>query len=389
MRKNLNINREFLLNLASALVRINTENPPGREVEAASFLAETMADFGIKSFVDRLDGPRANAICILEGKGDGPTILFNSHLDTVPVGVKERWSVEPLSGCIKDGRLYGRGAADAKGSVASMAAALSVLSELRDELKGRIIFAAVADEEVAGIGTKALLSKYKNIDFAIVGEPTELKVCTAQKGRMEFLIKVLGKSSHASMPNLGINAITAAAELCLALEKHSIELSKSVKHPLLGFATLAVTMINGGLKPNIIPDECRITLDRRIIPNEDIEDIKSSLQAIASSIESLRHGVSISIYPVSYHPAAEVSPDNPFVKAALDTTSEIIQSKALPSGFPAYTDLSWIFEKGIPGVILGPGSLSQAHAYDEYVTVEELYKAAEIYTKLAIKLLSY
>ncbi|MCL7398043.1 MAG: M20 family peptidase, partial [Thaumarchaeota archaeon] len=97
------IDREFLLSLASALVRINTENPPGRELEAASFLAERLADLGIKSTIDRLDGVRANAVCILEGGSAGPTLLFNSHLDTVPVGERDKWQVEPLGGLIRDG----------------------------------------------------------------------------------------------------------------------------------------------------------------------------------------------------------------------------------------------------------------------------------------------
>lgn len=381
------IDKEFLLTMASALVRINTENPPGRELEAASFLAERMADLGIKSTIDRLDSVRANAICILEGSREGPTLLFNSHLDTVPVGDRDKWQIEPLGGLIRNNRLYGRGSADAKGSVAAMAATLKALLEVREEICGKIVFAAVADEEVSGIGTKALLSKYGKFDFAVVGEPTGLKVCTAHKGRLEIKVRVKGKPAHASMPQEGVNAILAATSYCNEIEQMADFLSKINGHPLVGKPTVTVTMISGGIKSNVIPDECVIVIDRRLIPGEDPEVIKASFEEVASKVMSERHGAEFSVSIAQYHKATEVSVGEPIAQAALRAVSKVLNIKSEPFGLPAYTDLGWIVAAGTPGVVLGPGELSQAHSYNESVSIDELEAATKIYCEIALELL--
>lgn len=381
------IDREFLLSMASALVRINTENPPGRELEAASFLAERLADLGIKSTVDRLDGVRANAVCILEGSRAGPTLLFNSHLDTVPVGDRDKWQVEPLGGLIRNGRLYGRGSADAKGSVAAMAASLKALLNVQERIGGKVVLAAVADEEVSGIGTKALLSKYGKFDFAIVGEPTGLKVCTAHKGRLEIKVRVKGKPAHASMPQEGINAILAATSYCNEVERMADSLSRVNRHLLVGKPTVAVTMISGGVKSNVIPDECVVVIDRRLIPGEDPEVVKASFEKVASKVMSERHGTEFSVSIVQYHRATEVSASEPVVRASLNAVLKVAKVKAEPFGFPAYTDLGWIVATGTPGVVLGPGELSQAHSYNESVPIDELEAAAKIYYEIVLELL--
>ncbi len=381
------IDREFLISLASALVRINTENPPGRELEAASFLAERLADLGIKSTVDRLDGVRANAVCILEGGDAGPTLLFNSHLDTVPAGERDGWQVEPLGGFIKEDRLYGRGSADAKGSIAAMAASLKALIDVRDRIRGKVVLAAVADEEVAGMGTKALLSKYGKFDFAVVGEPTGLRVCTAHKGRLEIKVRIRGRPAHASMPQEGVNAILAAASYCNELEQMADSLSRTRGHPLVGKPTVAVTMISGGIKPNVIPDECVLTVDRRLIPGERPDAVKISFEELASKVMATRLGTEFSISIVQHHRATEVSTSEPITQVALEAVSRVLKVKAEPYGLPAYTDLGWIVAAGTPGVVLGPGELSQAHSYNENVPISELGAAAEIYYEIALRLL--
>ncbi len=381
------IDREFLLNIASALVRVNTENPPGRELEAASFLAERLADLGIKSTIDRLDSTRANAVCILESGRGGPTLLFNSHLDTVPVGDRNGWQVEPLGGLIRDGRLYGRGSADAKGSIAAMAASLKALLNAQEKICGKVVLAAVADEEVSSIGTKAFISKYGKFDFAVVGEPTGLRVCTAHKGRLELKVRVRGKPAHAGMPQEGVNAIFAAASYCNEIERMADSLSKGDGHPLVGKPTVAVTMISGGVKSNVIPDECVIIIDRRLIPGEDHEVVKAFFENVALKVMRERRGTDFSVSIAQYHRATEVSTSEPVVRAALEAISRVLKVRADPSGLPAYTDLGWIVAAGMPGVVLGPGELSQAHSYNESVSIHELEAAARIYYEIALELL--
>ncbi|HDD42349.1 MAG TPA: M20 family peptidase, partial [Nitrososphaeria archaeon] len=179
MGKSMRIDEEYIVSMAVKLVRINSENPPGREAEIASFLAERISELGLKARVDRFDD-RANCEGSLRW-GEGARILLLTHLDTVPAESGEAWSIPPFEGVIREERVYGRGAADAKGSIASMLGALKAIADSGLKLGGEVIFAAVADEEVESQGVRRLLASELKADYAVVGEPTNLQVCIAHK----------------------------------------------------------------------------------------------------------------------------------------------------------------------------------------------------------------
>jgi len=171
-----------IIELTRQLIRIPSENPPGGEGEIAEFIAEKLKDLGLTVRVYEFKPGRPSVVGLLSGVKEKPTLMFNGHMDTVPVGDKDLWSVEPFEGVLRDGRIYGRGAADMKGALAAMIASVKAIVESEVNLRGRLILTFVADEEVTGYGTRDLIRRGYRADFAIVGEPNELNVQTAHKG---------------------------------------------------------------------------------------------------------------------------------------------------------------------------------------------------------------
>jgi len=222
--------RDYVVSMLSNMIRINSENPPGREDEIASYVAERLAELGLKAWIDRFQG-RANALGSIK-IGDGRKMMLISHLDTVPAGEKELWRIPPFSGIVKDGRVYGRGAADAKGCIASMLGCLKSLADEGWPINGEIIFAAVADEESENRGVRRLIAQGVKADYAVVGEPTNLNVCIAHRGSIFLRASFIGKAAHSSKPEKGVNAVYAASEYALIIEKLSKRFK--VKHKLLG-----------------------------------------------------------------------------------------------------------------------------------------------------------
>ena len=258
----LHVDREKILRLTSSLVKIPSENPPGNEVEVANYLESEMKKIGFKVFRYDFKPGRPNLIGHLKA-GNGRSLIFDGHMDTVPAGNPELWIAKnPFSGEIINGRLYGRGSADMKSSIAAFISATEAILD-KSELEGEVLIFLVSDEEVSGLGTKDILSRGYTADMAVVGEPTGLEVMIAHKGVVRWRLSAFGKSAHSSSPDEGINAIYKMAEACLEIEKFSRALQKK-RHPLLGFPTITINTIRGGDKDNIIPAFCEVSIDRRL-----------------------------------------------------------------------------------------------------------------------------
>lgn len=381
--KSVNNIQDYVVSMLSNLIRINSENPPGRENEIASYVAERLAEIGLKSWTDRFNG-RANALGSIK-IGDGKKIMLISHLDTVPAGEKELWSIPPFSGIVKDGRVYGRGAADAKGCIASMLGCLKSLADEGWPINGEIIFAAVADEESENRGVKRLIAQGVKADCAVVGEPTDLNVCIAHRGSIFLRASFIGKAAHSSRPEKGINAVYAASEYALRIEK----LSKSfkIKHKLLGRPSLAVTIFKGGIKDNVIPDYCELVINRRTLPNEDLEKIVRRLRDLAEKI-SERRGIKVDVKIDRYLPASEIDRNEEIVKAGLRAVSKVLEKRVRPRGFQALCDMTFLVHKAnIPCIILGPGRLEESHVIDEWVDIDQLINGSRIYRELIMDLI--
>src|SRR5262245_630774 len=235
--------------LLAGLVSFSSENPPGREAEIALYLGAHLQTLGFAVEVPEVAPGRRNVIARIDN-GDGPTLAFNSHLDVVPAG--SGWTADPFRLVERDGRLYGRGACDAKGSIASMVEAMTLLIAASAAWKGQLVGVFVADEEVGSSGARAFVAAHPPVDRVVVGEPTSLATVSAHKGVLRPRIRITGKSAHSGMPELGENAIVAAGQLITLFEAEDARL-REIQHRLCGKASLTVTRIEGGIADNVVP----------------------------------------------------------------------------------------------------------------------------------------
>lgn len=354
-----------LLKDISELVSIDTSNPPGNESLAASWVAKRVSRFGMTSEITEVVPGRSNCVSTLDF-GPGPIIVLSTHLDVVP-GVSRQFNAE-----VRNSRLYGRGVCDAKGVLSVMITAIERICINPKNLAGKIILAAVVDEEVGATGTLHLLEKGLEADLALIGEPTSNKLLNQSRGVVRMGYTFRGRSGHASRPDSGVNAIAGASIVIGNL----ISLNDGMK--LNDSGTCTVTMISGGTAVNVIPSECQIVVDRRILPHESIDEAIAELDTIVESslldtqVEWLSHKVGISVESLNTSLESSIS------KRILTKCDQI--QLGLP--FSAVTDAPHFSRYKIPAYILGPGSINQAHTDDEWVEIEELLTAADIYEEV-------
>ncbi len=294
---------------------------------------------------------------------EGPLLLLNSHTDTVPVG--EGWTRDPR-GEVLEGRLYGRGANDAKGCLTALIFG-AARAFAKSHFRGRICIAATCEEECLGNGLESLLPHLPKVDAAVVGEPTGLDPAVAQKGLLILDLIRHGRAAHVAWGG-GVNAIVRAADDIHALD----QLNLDRHHPFLGDTTLEVTMISGGQRHNIIPDRCALVVDIRLTPSYSPTEIVELIRKIVGAEVCVR---SDRLAPV----ATEI--DHPIVKAALAA-----RPHAKPFGSPTLSD--WVFLRDVPTVKVGPGDSHRSHTPDEFLTLAELKEGIEFYHRLILNYFS-
>jgi acetylornithine deacetylase len=352
--------------LAAALVRIDSVNPAliaggAGELEMAAFVAAWLGQAGLEVEVVEPVPGRPSVIGVARGTGGGRTLLLNAHLDTVGTEAMEA----PFAARIEDGRLYGRGAYDMKGALA--AAMLAVADAASLGLSGDVILTAVADEEVASLGTEAVLERVV-ADAAIVCEPTELQVAIAHRGFAGFEIETHGVAAHGSRPDLGVDAIAKMGHVLVALEELDRRLQAGRRHPLVGTGSLHASLIEGGQEFSSYPARCLLTGERRTLPGETAAEIEADLRAAAGDAE-VRLLVS--------REAFEVDEGHELVRA-------VGAAAGLPGviGVPFWTDAALVRAAGIPTVLFGPAG-EGAHAAVEWVDVSSLERCRAVYAAVA------
>jgi acetylornithine deacetylase len=379
------INRQRLLGLATDLIRIPSENPPGNEAAVGDYLTAYFRRLGIESVVQEIAPGRPNILVHLEGQSPGPHLIFNGHTDVVPPGTG--WTVEPYGAEVRDGRLYGRGSADMKGGIAAMIeAALTVYQ--RASFRGAITLAMVADEEEGGGGTRYAVKHGLRGDWAIIPEPTDLRPVIAHKGDFNFYINVHGEAAHGSVPERGVNAVYAAGRLLTAIQDLNQRLSVQ-SHPLVGRPTVSVGTIKGGEITCMVPAECHVAVDRRLIPGERPDAVVAEMEALLDDLSRDDPQFKADMTaPIQVLPM-EVTPDLPVVSALRNATRRVIGEDPRFSGWSATCDASILAQDAnTPTVIFGPGSIEHAaHRPDESVSITELVQCAEIYILTIMELL--
>lgn len=362
--------------LTKSLVRAQSINPPGNEKLASDVVSSFLDEIGINYVEQSVSGDRHNVVATLKGNRGSRSLLLTGHLDVVPPGDERLWVKDPFSGEEVDGQIYGRGSTDAKGCLGAMLCTVEAVVESGVELSGDLIFAAVVGEETDGLGIKHLVKGLRP-DMAVVGEPTQLRVGNAHKGIMRFRIKVSGKAAHASLPDQGVNAISGMAKVILGLDDLAAELrSRGGASP----PTLVVSTITGGIKDNVVPPNCTITVDRRLAVGEDSKGAEHEVnEAIRAALGSTPMNADVAPY-LSAAPA-QTSPDELIVRCARDAVRDVSGKDMGLYSFEAYCDMGPLVDlAGTKTIILGPGSLVGSHVANEVVSIEEVEDAAKIYS---------
>ncbi|TBW35369.1 M20 family peptidase [Siculibacillus lacustris] len=368
----------------AGLVAIDSQNPPGRERETAERIRDLITPAGFDVDLSDIAAGRTNVVARL-ANGPGPVFAFNTHMDVVPVG--EGWTSDPLT--LREdtatGRLYGRGACDAKGPLAAMLEAMRLLAADRTRWSGTLLGIFVADEEVASAGAKALVAEGgPRVDFAVVGEPTSNATFRAHKGSLRPVVRVHGVAAHSGTPHLGDNAIYRAGELISLIARHHDDVVCRRRHPLVGAASLTVTRILGGHADNVVPEACDLLLDRRMVPGEDESEVAAELAALFEGARR-NQGVRAEIveFKATTGGATETPAYAPIVGAALAACRDAGVADPGPFGFQGGCDLVHFRALGASGVVIGPGDLAVAHKPDEFVPVDEFFAAAGLYRDIA------
>jgi len=379
------IKKKELIDLTRRLIQIPTENPPGNEKKAVLFLKPLLAKMGFRVNIHLSPKGRYNIVAEKRwGKG-GRRLIFNGHLDVVPAGNPSQWKYPPYQGKLVKGRIYGRGASDMKGGVASFIHAISMIDRSNIPLnQGSLALHLVSDEESHGHQGMGFLAQKGLIkgDAVIVGEPTGLDLVIAQKGALWLRITSFGKSAHGSRPEQGVNAIEMMMHLIDRLKNVSLE----KRHPLLGKPTINIGVIRGGTKINVVPERCQIEVDRRLLPDEKKEEVLREIKEAIESVQARNPLFKYQIEEIDYAEPSEIDPDEKIVRIALEAGREVRGERPTVRGFSGFTDgRFYVNQFHIPTLILGPGGTDQSHTTDESVEVEALIKAAHIYGLIIIK----
>jgi len=342
------------------LVAIESVNPdlvPGGSGEGAiaSFVAGWLSDAGLEVTIVEPAPGRPSVVGVLRGSGGGRSLMLNAHMDTVGAG----GMTDAFTPRVENGRVYGRGAYDMKGSLA----AIMLTAKRAPRLRGDLILAAVSDEEVASTGTSALLERF-SADFGIVTEPTELRLCLAHKGFVWLEVETTGVAAHGSRADIGVDAIAAMGPVLARVQDLQNSLRVSPRHPLLGTGSVHASLIEGGQEWSTYPARCVLKIERRTIPGEDVTDEIPGARIVLERSPS------------------EVAADHPLARAVSEAAGHPEEI-----GVAYWMDMALMNAAGIPTVCYGPAGEGE-HADVEWVDLASVERCVDVYVEAAKRLCS-
>ena len=375
------------LEIAQALVRIPSVNPdydPASAGEGA--VTAWIDDWGRENGFTVSRQPvlpgRENVLLQFRNGADHPHFMLNGHTDTVGVG---GMTVSPFGGEVREGRLWGRGASDMKGPLACMMAAALRLKNAPSTWRGTLTVACMADEEFRFRGVTAMLEQMSRLpDFAVVGEPTRLRVVRGCKGCLRFAIHAFGRAAHSSKPHEGRSAVVAMAHAILDLERHFTTRLTQIAAPGFGTSTGSIGLISGGSGVNIVPEHCAIQVDIRLLPGQDWRATYDEIALLSDNwLAKLTDGIRFQFDPPSVvDPSFELPADHPLVQTACR-----VLGQPTPDVVFFSCDASKIAARGVPVIVLGPGDIAQAHTVDEFIALADLEAGTDAYVRLAQSLM--
>jgi len=353
--------------------------PPYGEAGMVDYLDVWLQQRGGEVHREEVLPGRPNIWAHFQGRDRSRVLLLDAHTDTVS---HANMTIDPFAAEVREGRLYGRGACDTKGPMAAMLMALDA-AIAGEGLACDVIFAGTCDEEHDAAGAKALLQHGLAVDFAVIAEPTELQMVTRHKGVVRAQIDLHGQAAHSSLPLQGRNAIYAAARAVTALEGLGTALGESTADPELGHPTLAVTTIEGGTAMNIVPERCRIQVDRRLLPTEDLSQVKADTTATVAAALAHLPADCWTVKWSHYYPPLESVP----VAPELDRLGQALLAEtgaATHCAVTYCTNGGFYAQAGIPSVIFGPGSIDQAHTKAESIDLTGVTVAARVLRRFLV-----
>jgi len=364
-------------------VRINSVNPsiakdgPG-EAEIVAYVASSLARAGLPTTIHEPRPGRASAVATLVGTGGGRSLMLNAHADTVGT---EGMSA-PFSAEIRDGRLYGRGAHDMKGSLAASMGAAKALVDAGLRPRGDLLVAAVADEEYGSLGTMDLLDRYK-VDAAIVTEPTNLEICLAHKGYLWIAVETEGRAAHGSRFTEGIDANMRMGRFLAELDELETKLRTGPAHPLVGPPSLHVATLHGGTGLSTYAATCTAKIERRTIPGETDEGAIAEIQRIVDRLEARDSTFRAAVKPLFARRPFEVAPDAAIVKTLGAATRDVLGRAPSFVGDAPWMDAALLAAAGVETVVMGPVGAGE-HSLEEWVDLDSVCQMAEILARTAI-----
>jgi acetylornithine deacetylase/succinyl-diaminopimelate desuccinylase family protein len=376
--------------LLSDLVAIPSVNPMGRGLAGPEVLEGRVSDYledwfrrlGVAVERQVVSPGRDNVIARYESPRGRRTLLFDAHQDTVPV---DGMTIDPFSPQLEGGRLYGRGSCDIKGGMAAMLDAFARLVRERPGDSSSVIMACTVDEEFTHTGSSRLADGRHGADLAIVAEPTLLNIVDRHKGAVRWKVRTRGVACHSSTPGLGVNAIYRMARVVAALEEYAGELSRSTPDPVLGPPSFSVGRIEGGSSVNVVPDWCEVDVDRRVIPGERAADCPGL--ALKFLRDRIGQPEEVEFLPpwVNMPPLVSGRAE-PFLPALRSAIEKVGGKAPEVVGVPYGTDAGPLGEAGLPCVVFGPGDIAQAHTKDEWIELDQVRLASEMYFEMALAL---
>ena len=380
------VNQSRIIADLSNMIRIPSVNTFGElstglaaEADMADYFEQALRDLGLEVASHDVTEGRRNVWGVLKGAGNGPSILLAGHLDTVGVEGYEA----PFEPKIEDGKIFGRGSCDMKAGLAAYLEVIRILQASGGVLGGDVIVAGVVDEEHAMVGSKAFGMNGPKVDFAIVAEPSQLKIAPAHTGQILMTLRTRGVAAHSSMPEKGVNAIYHMASALQALQGYADDLRARTPDDMCGLPSFSVGVIRGGDNACSVPDFCEVDLDRRTIPGEKHSDVLAEIKAVLDAVQALTPDFAYEFEtPFLDLPPLATESTSPVMQAMTAACLDVTGQNEIMA-FPGSTDAP---NFKCPTVICGPGNLEQCHSLNEYVAIDEIEDAVRIYVK-AIQLM--
>ncbi len=363
----------------------------GAEIQLDPIKEETIQE-GLRRFHEGNPGHnndnRYNLIATFPGKGSERSLLFNGHMDTMPAGDLDQWDTPPLVATERDGRYYGLGTSDMKAGLAAAVCAVKLVQDAGLELPGKVRIVSVVDEEGGGNGSLSATLHGYNADAAIICEPSDCTITTANMGFIFFAVKVTGVSLHSGMKWLGVNAIEKAIYLMGALDELEKRWGETYSHPELPRPSINVGVIQGGTAGSAVPGSCEFKLCLHYIPHlmsyENVyKDVVGALKAYADRDEWLReHPPEISVYQQGA--GYEVDRKEPLVQCACAACREMMGQAKLTVASTGNDARYYQNIAKIPAIIFGPGHAGKGHRPNEYIEIENFYKCILTYARIIL-----